>query len=186
MSDLQTIVEQAYEQAKAGEWASLLSEWSEFPILGRRCSRYQKTSSGWTFLHQAAYFGHEQACRDLIGFGADAGTLSIQGKTAADVSADKGHTALAAFLQRALQDRDSLWAPSVDPDLRPSSNLWQEAKEHRSAESILVAYAGGIVRIPNGSRLFVDSLERVLIGWHGTFDPPCGMDGESMLCASRS
>jgi hypothetical protein len=44
-----------------------------------------------------------------------------------------------------------------------------------------VAYAGGVAAIPEGSRYFVDSFERTLVGWHDTYDPPCGMDGESMI-----
>jgi hypothetical protein len=181
VSELLSLVDQAYELAKTGDWGRLQSEWEDFPIFGRRCSRYVKKSSGWTFLHQAAYFGEEQACRSLIGFGADIGALSLKGKTAADVSANKGHAVVADLLRSAIQERDSLWAPSIDPDLRPSSNRWKEAKERQAVEPMLVAYAKGIVRIPGGSRIYVDSFERVLVGWHGTFSPPCGMDGESML-----
>jgi hypothetical protein len=44
-----------------------------------------------------------------------------------------------------------------------------------------VVYGGGIVRIPAGSRYFVDSFEPTLVGWYGIFDPPHGMDGESIL-----
>lgn len=37
------------------------------------------------------------------------------------------------------------------------------------------------MKIPKDARYYVDALERPLIGWHGTFDPPSGMDGESLL-----
>jgi len=168
VSALLSLVEHAYEMAKTGEWARLRSEWEDFPVLGRRCTRYKNTSSGWTFLHQAAYFGEEQACRSLIGFGADIGAVSRNGATPADLSADKGHAG-------------SLWSPSIDSDLRPSSNLWREAKERHTFEPMLVAYGNGVVKIPSGSRIYIDSFERILVGWHGTFSPPCGMDGESML-----
>ncbi len=181
MSELQNLLAQTYVQAKIGHWDRVLSEWRDIPLIAYRCSRYQKESSGWTFLHQAAYFGHEIACRELIRLGSSVRRLSLDGKTAADVAQEKGHTALAALLLRAFQDEESLWASPTDPDLRPSSNRWDEAIEHRATEVMLVAYAGGVVKIPANARYFVDSFERVLIGWHGTYDPPCGMDEESML-----
>jgi uncharacterized protein len=44
-----------------------------------------------------------------------------------------------------------------------------------------VAYAGTVVVIPPRARYYADSLERILIGWHGTYDLPRGMDGEPMV-----
>ena len=44
-----------------------------------------------------------------------------------------------------------------------------------------VAYAGGVITIRQGSRHFVDSFDRTLIGWHGTYDPPSGMDDAALL-----
>lgn len=38
---------------------------------------------------------------------------------------------------------------------------------------------------PAGSRYFADEFERTLVGWHGTYDPPRGMDGESMMPQRR-
>ena len=181
MSELLSLVKHAYEMAKTGEWARLRSEWEDFPVFGRRCSRYINTSSGWTFLHQAAYFGEEQACRTLIGFGANIGAVSLNGESAADVSEAKGHAAIAHLLRDVIQKTGSHWSASIDSDLRPSSNLWGEAKEHHTFEPMLVAYGKGVVKIPSGSRIYIDSFERILVGWHGTFSPPCGMDGESML-----
>jgi hypothetical protein len=40
---------------------------------------------------------------------------------------------------------------------------------------------GGVVKIPSGARYFADSFERVLVGWHGSYDPPVGMDCELMV-----
>lgn len=70
----------------------------------------------------------------------------------------------------------------MDPDVLPSSNRWGEATEANASTDLFVAYGGGLVRISKGSPYFTDCLGRVLVGWHGTFNPPCGMDGESMLC----
>lgn len=181
VSGLQALITQAYEQAKAGNWENLRADWKDCQILARRCSRFQKEGSGWTFLHQAAYFGNELACLDLIALGADAGIVTSQGKTAAEISAERGYPALAARLQRARLDCESLWIPSTDPDLRPSSNMWQEAAERWSTELILVAYAGGVVKIPKETKYYVDSLERILVGWHGSFNPPCDMDGQTLI-----
>lgn len=181
MSELQGLITSLYDQAKSGYWDRVLSEWKELPLIARRCSRFQKSSSGWTFLHQAAFFGNQDACLELIRLGASTGNPSHDGKTAADIALEKGHTTLASQLRRALQDKDSLWVASADPDLLPCSNLWGEAVEHRAHEVLLVAYAGGVVRIPLGARYFTDSFARILVGWHGTYDPPCGMDGESIL-----
>lgn len=181
MSEFQNLVSDAYEQAKRGSWTELLREWNEAPLFALRCSRYQKPSSGWTFLHQSAYFGNEAACRELIRFGASVHTKALDSKTATDVANEKGHLALAALLQRAGQGEQSLWLPPIDPNLLPSSGLWDEANERRAPKQILVSYANGVVKIPEGAKYFVDSFDRVLVGWHGTYDPPCGIDGESML-----
>lgn len=111
MSGLQALIEQAYEQAKAGDWDRLQSEWKECPTLARRCSCYQKVGSGWTFLHQAAYFGNAAACTALICFGADAGAVTNSGKTAAQIAEEQGYPALAALLQRAVLERSHCGLP---------------------------------------------------------------------------
>jgi hypothetical protein len=68
-----------------------------------------------------------------------------------------------------------LWEPAGDPDLLPSSSAWDEQRERRAEREMKVAYAGGVVVIPPGARYFVDSFERTVVGWHGTYDPPGGM-----------
>lgn len=181
MTELCPWIEASYRQAKEGKWGVLMAAWEQMPFLARRCSRFRNPSSGWTFLHQAAYFGHEAACRELIRLGAAASASSLDDKKPADVAQELGHQPVASLLQRAEQDNDSPWAAPVDPDVLPSSNLWAEAEERRASSSILIAYGGGLVQIAIASRYFVDSLDRTLIGWHGTYDPPLGMDGESLL-----
>lgn len=179
MSEEQGSIERTYEDAKSGNWGRVLAQWKHAPLFAQKCSRFQKASSGWTFLHQAAYFGHEVACRELIRLGAAVETLSHEGQTAADVAEKRKSPALAAVLRRS--SVGSLWSAPEDPTLLPSSNLFAEAVERRASETMRVAYGGGIVNIPTGSRHFVDSFGRTLVGWHGSYDPPCGMDGESML-----
>lgn len=182
MSELQSVIEQAYEVAKSGKWDLLLLEWENSAVLAKRCSRYSKPGSLWSFLHQAAYFGNEQACRALIGLGASAEVQTHDSLTPAEVAVQKGHHELASFLRSASVGRNTLWEPSIDPDVLPSSNRWSEAKQARASTGLFVAYGGGLVRITKDSQYFTDSLGRVLVGWHGTFNPPRGMDGESMLC----
>ena len=181
MSEQQQAIERAYEEAKRGDWEQVLSTWRRSPHLAQECSRYQKPSSGWTFLHQAAYFGHEAACLELIRLGAAVDKLSHERQSAADVAEERKYPDLANLLRRASYDAESLWSAPDDPNWLPSSNLWEEAMERRASEAMCVAYGGGVIKIPEGSRYFVDSFERTLVGWYGTYDPPCGMDGEPMV-----
>ncbi|WP_429611606.1 ankyrin repeat domain-containing protein [Variovorax sp. W2I14] len=179
MKNIQDYVAQAYEDAKAGRWAELLDVWATSPILLARCSRYSKPSSSWTFLHQAAHFGNEPGCKVLIGKGANLEARDKKSRTPADVAKQQGHLEVERLLRAAEVDR--LWEPSSDPDVLPSSSRWREATATLASTDIYVAYGGATVRIPMGTPHFIDSLSRILVGWHGTFNPPRGMDGESML-----
>ncbi len=179
MNDLHSLVEAAYQTAKSGNWRQLMEEWDDSPILLKRCSRYSKPSSLWTFLHQAAYVGQDKACRLLISHGANPAAAGKDSRTPADVATQHSHTETAAMLRGALTG--SLWTPSTDPDVLPASDRWKDAEEVRAPTDIYVAYGGAAVRIPKGTPHFVDSFGRVLVGWHGTFNPPLGMDAESLL-----
>lgn len=181
MREQQQVIERIYEKAKHGGWQQVLSSWRQSPRLAQECSRYQKPSSGWTFLHQAAFFGHEAACRELIRLGAAVDTQSRERQSAAVVAEERQYPALAALLRRASLGAESLWTAPKDPNLLPSSNLWTEATERRASAAMCVAYGCGLVKIPAESRYFQDSFERTLVGWHGTYDPPCGVDGEPMV-----
>ncbi|VBB46467.1 conserved hypothetical protein [uncultured Desulfatiglans sp.] len=181
MREKQDIIKDLYKDAKHGHWERVLSHWRRDAQLAQQCSRYQKLSSGWTFLHQAAYFGHEAACLELIRLGAAVEGLSHERQSAADVAEKRKYPALASLLRRASHGPESLWSAPKDPNLLPSSNLWIEAAERRASEAMCVGYGGGVVKISKGSRYFVDSFGRTLVGWHGSYDPPCGMDGEPMV-----
>ena len=65
--------------------------------------------------------------------------------------------------------------------LLAASCRWREAQERIAAQDLFVQYAGGKAHVRQGQRFYVDSHARVLVGWHGTVSPPCGMDGESMI-----
>lgn len=180
MSELRGVIEKAYEMAKSGHWDRLMSDWETSDVLANRCSRYSDSDSSWTFLHQAAYFGNEQACRELIRRGAPLDALTRESRKPADVAEQQGYRELEEILRNASIDSD-LWEPPVDPDVLPSSNRWGEATPAQAHTQLFVGYGGGVVSIPKCTPYFTDSLGRVLVGWHGTFNPPSGMDGGSML-----
>ena len=171
----EVIVEMLYELAKSGQWDKVLRAFDEEPRVAAKCSRYRRGSSGWTFLHQAAYSGHEGAARGLIRMGASLTARSTEGQTPADVANTRHHEALGRLLEAAAQTGAHLWEAHPDPGLLPSSNAWDEQRERRAEREMKVAYAGGVVVIPPGARYFADSFERVVVGWHGSYDPPRGM-----------
>lgn len=181
MSEFNKLIEGHYQLAKNGEFAELLQEWRRLPLLAIRCSRFQKETSGWSFLHQAAYFGHEQACRTLIGLGAVVALPAKDRKTPIDVAIERGHRQVAELLRQGLESEHSLWQPPRDANLLPSSCLWNEPNRRIAKQTLYVAYGGGVVIIPKGDCYFVDSYERVLVGWHGSYNPPMDMDHESMI-----
>ncbi len=174
-------VERLYAKAKSGQWEDVWLALAGERELAAACSRYVKPSSGWTFLHQAAYAGKEAAIRGLVRLGASVAVASTENETARDVATKRGHAALATLLRAAEGGAGELWEPSSEADLLPSSCAWAERTERRAWREMRVGYGGGCVVIPAGARYFVDSFERTLVGWHGTYDPPAGMDGESML-----
>lgn len=167
--------------ALQGDWDEVLSAWNADPALAMACSRHRAADSGRAFLHAAAQHGNEAACREMIRWGSDAAMTDNDGNDAAALATAAGHSELAALLKRVSATSDSLWAPPTTPTLRPSSGLWHEASERKAESTFNVAYGGGTVTIHAGERYFVDSFERPLIGWHGSYDPPCGMDGDTML-----
>ena len=94
-------VERVYGKAKSGSWEDVWIDLAGERELAAACSRYAKPSSGWTFLHQAAYAGSEPAVRGLIRLGASLGARSKEGETPRDVATKRGHAALAALLGEA-------------------------------------------------------------------------------------
>lgn len=168
-------VQDLYEVAKSGDWDAVLSAFAANPELARRCSRFIDPSNGLTFMHEAARFGHERAARVLIVLGAAPGGSMDDREVPAALAARHGHHDLARLLEAAAQTGRGPWKPSPDPDLRPSSSSFGEGTPRRAASDIRVAYGGSIVTIPKGDLHYVDSFERVVIGWHGTYDPPGGM-----------
>ena len=79
-----------------------------------------------------------------------------------------------------MEPMTGLWE-HTEPNLMPSSNLWDEAEQKIAATELKAQYGGGVAIIRPGERYFTDSAGRVLVGWHGTTNPPSGMDGYSMI-----
>jgi hypothetical protein len=174
-------VERLYAQAKSGKWDDVWLALAGERELAAACSRYAKPSSGWTFLHQAAYAGNDASVKGLLRLGASLSATSKERATACEVAGQRGHAALEALMRHAAVGATGLWEPSSAADLLPSSSAWAEHAERRAWRELRVSYGGGCVLIPVGGRHYVDSFERILVGWHGTYDPPAGMDGESMF-----
>jgi len=78
--------------------------------------------------------------------------------------------------------RNSFFSFLEDSTLMASSCTWSEGKKTVATCDFQVGYGGGAgVEVKKGSNIWLDSYGRVLVGWHGTHSPPCGMDGESMV-----
>lgn len=174
-------VEHLYVAAKSGMWADVWRALAGERELAAACSRYVKRTSGWTFLHQAAHAGDEAAVRVLLRLGASLSSRSKEGDTARAIAVKCGHSHLAALMGDAEVGAADLWEPAPEPDLLPSSRAWASHAKRVALRELRVGYGGGCVVIPAGDWYYVDSFERVLVGWHGTYNPPSGMDGESMV-----
>lgn len=47
---------------------------------------------------------------------------------------------------------------------------------------ITAEYMGTTINIPAGATYYYNNIEKkIAIGWHGSYNPPCGMDGESII-----
>lgn len=174
-----------YEGAKRGKWRHLVGLFDELPRLAARAARYQKPSSGWTFLHQAAHFGLEPAARALIRAGADLERKTRAGESAIDVAKARGHAELALLLRAAWETGHKLWRPVADPAVRPGSAAWKQATKRIAATELRAGYAGKAVRIPKGATYYEDDFGRILVGWHGSYSPPRDMGAWSLFPAER-
>eukprot|EP00744_Colponema_vietnamica_P011527 GILI01016217.1.p1 GENE.GILI01016217.1~~GILI01016217.1.p1 ORF type:complete len:194 (+),score=28.75 GILI01016217.1:30-584(+) len=172
-----------YENVKAGNWRAMHAAMSDNPSLGKKIAEFAKPSSGWSFLHQAAYFGDHHAIRELIRHGADIHLKSKDGQSPVDVARQQGKTD-AAELIRASEVGNNWSLPKdreLRPDTLPSSCLWNPAKRMTATKKMVVYYAGAQDEIEAGDNYYVDSYGRVLVGWHGTRDPPSDMDGYPLI-----
>ncbi|KAI9025637.1 hypothetical protein DFJ74DRAFT_665029 [Hyaloraphidium curvatum] len=179
-----TTPEALLDLGRSGRWEQVIGAFAADHTLGRRTARFADSKSGWTLLHEAARAGNEAAVRILIEHGADAAKSSNfepPRREAREVAEFYGHKALAELLDRALEGAASSWAPSPDPETWPASGAWKEARPVPVEENMAVAYAGSVVKVEAGTTRWIDEFGRTLIGWHGSYNPPTGMDGEPMV-----
>jgi hypothetical protein len=174
-------IERLYALADAGRWDHVLSALVGEHELAAHASRHRHPTLDASLLHLAARDGHEQAARAFVRLGSPLSARDARDRTPSDLAAEHGHLALAELLILAARAATELWVPSAHPFHLPSSSAWEQARERHAVRELRVAYGGGLRVIDAGAHHYVDAFDRVLIGWHGSYDPPLGMDGESML-----
>lgn len=167
-------VDRLYHQGKAGAWDQVLAAIVADPRLAERAAVHARPSSGWTLLHQAAFWGREDACRALIKRGASPSTACAAGSRPYQAARRRGHEEIAAWLEDLADEADAAAA-------LPCSHKFCEAARRRAASAMCVAYGGGLVRIPAGARYYADASGHVLVGFHGSYDPPLDMDGRAVV-----
>jgi uncharacterized protein len=64
---------------------------------------------------------------------------------------------------------------------KSSSHKWSDAIKKVADQNIVVQYAGSFVAIDKGDVYYEDNSGNVLIGWHGTYNPPTDMDGNTLV-----
>ena len=173
------MLSKVFQQARRGEWDSVMNTFQDIQECSK-ASRYVSTSSErWTFLHHAAFWGNEGAIKRLIECGSDINAEDSDGKTPAIIAAENGKEEISNLISSAAVG--SLWEPSKDISTVASSNLFSESRPEVLRKRKNVSYGGGSFELSAGTLVYVDSFNRPLIGWHGSFSPPCGMDGSSMV-----
>merc|ERR1712124_14992 len=55
-----------YHMAKEGRWKDVWASFGGQPHKAQTCIRYQKPTSGWCMLHQAAWWGNQTAVDMLL------------------------------------------------------------------------------------------------------------------------
>jgi hypothetical protein len=187
---------QLYAAARGGAWERVLAELRADAALAALAARvFAHPLTGFTFLHAAAAAGHEGACRFLVSRGASLHAAARARSHAADADAAlltpveacaPTNDNLRDALRRAAaasDERGCFRPPGADapPKLRTPSHAWGEATPKVARRSFCVLYAGASCPVRAGQTYYADAWGRVLVGWHGTVCPPCGMDGEPMV-----
>jgi hypothetical protein len=171
-------IERVFQLAKTGEWGALYEATKSSLVLAGKVARFID-ESGWSALHHAAAFGDENAVAWCLRHGTSLGLLTNDSKLAQDIATDRGHIELANRLASAAPGAG--WEPTDNPEFLAASSLWGEARKVKANQFLRVCYSGRLIDIPPGNIHYTDSWGRILVGWHGSFSPPRGMDGESMI-----
>lgn len=189
VSYYQKQIESVYAAAKTGRWREALEHVRADSKFARHFARYVRPSSGFTPLHHAVNSDNMEAVMEMIKHGAVIDLKSLDNITPIDLAKKLGFDFMVAFLERAFTHGSEYWVPSKEADFVAGSCAWQEAKETTASEDMQVMYSGELAHIHGcdlpqlrkGDRYYQDDCGRVLVGWHGSIDPPRRFDGESLL-----
>lgn len=81
----------SYELAKYGRWSAFFRSIAGNPHKTKSMMMFAKQTSGWTVLHQAAWWGNQWAVNELMGMGANPDTVARHGNVSAkQVTAERG------------------------------------------------------------------------------------------------
>lgn len=179
-TDEDTTIKDILQKGKEGRWDFVKEcfDTSDGLFL-RKLARKRDEHSGWSLLQWAARDGAADICYKLIGHGAQASLKDTPKDGHPDALArDAGYEELAKSLSEALSSM--IDAPD-DPSLIAASRLWENHTERTATELFKVSYGLRKIKIRTGIPYYTDCFGRVLVGWHGSFSPPRGMDGNSMI-----
>ncbi len=151
--------ESYYEIGKNGKWEEIIHMMDNDPV--RDVCKFVKPTSGWTLLHQAAFWNRLDVCELLIEKGSDFTIKSHDEKMPVDIARDRGHFALVDALSQFVPR-----SPEVDPN---------NGHKTIGVSLLRVPYGGRIINLGPGSTYYVDKNGHVLVGWHGSVNPPHGM-----------
>ena len=98
-----------YSNGKEGNWKPVEQAMFNDYRFGGKIARYVRKTSGWTFLHQAAFWNDAHACKLFIRFGASTKKLSNDGETPIDVAQKAGYSNVVELLVNAANS--SSWTP---------------------------------------------------------------------------
>lgn len=105
-----------YTNGKNGNWKPVEEAMFGDYRFGGKIARYVRQTSGWTLLHQAAFWNDSEACKLLIRFGASVKKRSNDGETPIDVAQKESYFKVVELLQKA--DIGSCWAPVEGREVR--------------------------------------------------------------------
>jgi uncharacterized protein len=173
------------ELALSGRWDDFCAQCRREPSACATAVRRDKSPGGEYILHLAAAAGRDDSASLCVRYGADVNAPDSTGSLASETAARHGFVDLARRLEGAALSSSWRWDVKMpafpDPAVFPASNRWREARAVRAAFPRSFSYAGGEARIARGGVYYADSWGRGIVGWHGSTDPPCGMDGEPMI-----
>jgi hypothetical protein len=165
-----------YYLAKCGQWEKVMNVLTtpKDKLIENDQLRANKTSSGWTILHQAVYWNRLDICKTLVEeYGAP--VFPSSGGSLMDIAIQ--YEVLPNHLSPHRNEKIKEWLSQF----RPISSHYSQGKPNIAQQEFRVQYASRVIPICINKTYYTDNKGHVLVGWHGSINPPCGMDGESMM-----